>query len=266
MQFQERIFPVAILFVLGICCIGAYVAVSGFMLASPNGPDLSFLNSVRTTAAFNAGTVTSSAERATRLPGTSTPGPTAVSAATLTITPVGFKPSATPSPSRTSTEPPIPAALPNVTFAVTRQASAPGPQPGQTTAPTQAGSFNSACGFEFCPQPGPPDANLGPTHQACPSGYLWGQAYDENGKGVGGSLGWKVVATREGSTAEAFPLKTRPDPEGIWNVATGGGGSWTLQLLDGNNRPLSSKYGIAAGNVNGPGGTCGTRVDFKKAR
>lgn len=263
MQFQERFLPVAILSVLGICCIGTYVAVSGFMMASPKGLDLSFLGAARTAAAFNAGTVTFPAETATRL----ARAPTLIAAGpgteTATITPVGFKPSATPSPSRTSTEQRQPTALPNVTFAVTRQATQGG---GQTAVPTQPNSVNTACGFEFCPQPGPPDASLAPTHQACPSGYLWGQAYNETGVGVGGSLGWKVIATREGGTAEVFPLKTSPDPEGIWNVATGGGGSWTLQLLDGNNRPLSSKYSIAAGNVNGPAGTCGTRVDFKKAK
>lgn len=54
MTMQDRAYAVAIFIILGICCIGAYVAVSGFLNANPDGFSLA-LNDASATPTMRHG-------------------------------------------------------------------------------------------------------------------------------------------------------------------------------------------------------------------
>lgn len=261
---HDRLLAVGVFVVLGICCIGAYVAVSGFWLVSPNGPDLRFLSAVQTPMAFSQGSVAFPTET---LPGpTFTPRPSSTRTITPspTITPKGFRPSATPA------QPPTETPLPQITFVVTQFPTAAGtsvpPQSQSQPPPPAAPPAQSGCqGYDYCPQLGPADPVLGPTGKACPVEYLWGRVVDQNGAGV---TNVKVRYTDPAGNSGAPFVKDRaPDLPGAWNIPTSGpSGTWTLQLVTADDRALSPKHTIAAGQPNAAGGLCGTRVDFKKVR
>src|SRR5437867_10481496 len=85
MSIQDRAYAAAIFIVIGICCIGAYVAISGFFNANPNGITLS----------LSQPTGTATVEPNIEIP-TETPAPptfTPLPTLPPTDTPKGFNPS-----------------------------------------------------------------------------------------------------------------------------------------------------------------------------
>src|ERR671936_743717 len=92
MNLQDRAYAAAIFIVIGICCIGAYVALSGFFNAYPGGISIT----------FNTATATTVAETNVQVP-TDTPAPpslTPLPSVPPTQFPQGFIPSVTPAVTR----------------------------------------------------------------------------------------------------------------------------------------------------------------------
>ncbi|MGB8648823.1 MAG: hypothetical protein WCF84_26540 [Anaerolineae bacterium] len=255
MNLQDRAFAVGIFIILGICCIGAYVAVSGFMNTNSGGLNLGLNVSTPSPTSGTPSDVsagTAEAATPTLLP-TGTSGPP-------TNTPKGFKPSATPSAtvtpsSRGTPSPAFLADIPTITPA-SGTSGTPGASSTQpaATAPVPVGN----CGYTYCPSPkGPPD-DRAPTGNSCPTNYLWGFVIGSNGKGVPGV---QVRYTNPDGESDHTFTKAPPDPAGRWDVAAPGG-MWAIQILDSGGKPASPVIQIQA-HVSDPSGkTCPTRLDF----
>ncbi len=248
MNLQDRAYAIGIFVVLGICCIGAYVAVSGFMNANPQGLTLGLGNQTPVSTVQSA---TIAAPTETETSATVTAAPLSTSAPP-TNTPKGFSPTLTPL-SRGTPSPAFLSDIPTVTLA------APGTAPaaGATRSPTAAAAGN--CGSPFCPIMGKPDETLGPTGQKCPRDYLWGIVQDRNGKGL---AGYKIHFRDPSGNEEDRTTKGPPDPPGKYDQPTGGGGKWFLQLRDPNGKPLSPMFPIESRQSYNGGAICPTRVDF----
>jgi hypothetical protein len=244
MSLQDRAYAAGIFIVIGICCIGAYVAVSGFLNSSPSG----FNIDLGASATETPGEETAVAGLNTPITFPDTPIAGTISAAIPSVTPKGFEPSATP-PSRGT---PSPAFLADVPTA------APSDTPGSEPSPTAAQAA-TVCRAQFCPRIGVPDAAIAPTGRACPDNYIWGVVYDHNGKGIPGALIHFIDPSGAGSNVAA---KGPPDPAGRYDIPTAGGGVWKLQLRDGNGNPLSPVVQIQARQIAAGSDTCPTRVDF----
>ncbi len=249
MNLQDRAFAVGIFVIMGICCIGAYVAVSGFMNASPSGLGLGLglgdttpSPVVQPSLAVAAGTIEVA---------TPTPFPS-VTAAPPTNTPKGFKPSPTP----VSRGTPSPSFLSDIPTAVP---VTPGtPSTSATQPATAVAPVSSTCGYKYCPKiNGAPD-DRAPTGKPCPPSYLWGFVLNSDGKGAPGVQ--VRFTTPEGESDRTF-TKAPPDPAGRWDV-TAGSGMYTIQILDQNNKQLSPAVQIRAGVTDPSGATCPTRLDF----
>ncbi len=254
MNLQDRAFAVGIFIIIGICCIGVYVGISGFNAANPNGFTLALNLSTNTppaSPAINVSAETAEAATATSLP-TVTSGPP-------TNTPKGFKPSATPPATATSLSrgTPSPAFLGDIPT-VTPISGTPGAVSTATaTAPTTTGN----CGYPYCPRPKGPPSEQAPTGNICPQNYLWGFVLDASGKGV--SSGVWIRFTNPNGEGDKVAPKTLPDPPGRWDVSAGGG-TWKLQLVDQNNNPLSPTQEMQAFVKYTTGNSCPTRLDFVK--
>ncbi len=243
MDLQDRAFAVGVFVILGVCCIGAYVAVSGFFNANPSGLSLGQNVSTPSPAAtllIPTGTV--------EIP-TLTQVPTAtIVAAPPTKTPKGFKPSPTPV-DRGTPSPAFLADIPTVTpSVVSTQVVATAPPPV------------SGCGFAYCPRPKGPPTTDAPTGNVCPLNYLWGFVLDSGGRGVANV---RVHYTNPNGDAGETLTKAPPDPAGRWDVVAGGG-TWTIQLLDQNHNPISPPVPVEAHIPYTTGNSCPTRLDFVK--
>lgn len=240
MNLQDRAYAAGIFIVLGICCIGSYVAVSGFLNANPSGISLSLARASETP------TLPLAPEIPTETPAPVTDTPIAATLAPLppTATPRGFKPS----PTLRSRGTPSPGFLSQLPTATPTSATRPAPPP---TAPP------AGCGYPFCPRLGAPDASLAPTGQACPDNYLWGVVYDQKGKGI---PAMKIHYTNPEGEDDAI-TKSPPDPPGRYDI-NAGGGRWTLQLRGTGNSALSPVYPLEARQRYTGGAICPTRVDF----
>ncbi len=263
MSVQERAYAAAIFIIIGICCIGAYVAISGFLNSNSDGLD--FFGQALTPATPRLGIVIPTE---TPAPPSATPLPTIPP----TETPVGFIPSVTPAttPVQDAGQAPTPTldllptalnATPGTEMPTPTPSASPTLELDQPTAPP-APTAVSACGLPFCPRPlGPPDAALAPTGRPCPDNYLWGLVLDESGEGI---PGLKVRFRDPGGGGDDAVTKGAPDPPGRYDVPTGAGGTWTLQLLDPSGNALSPVVRMQAHQAYTGGGSCPTRVDFRK--
>ncbi len=248
MNLQDRAYAIGIFIVLGICCIGAYVAVSGFMNANPQGLTLGLGNSTPTSAVQSP---TAAAPTETEVAVTDTAVPVFTSAPP-TNTPKGFKPTLTPLSRGT----PSPAYLSDIPT-ITPSASGTAPALGFVPSPTPAVAGN--CGSPFCPIVGRPDETLGPSGQKCPRDYLWGLIMDRNGKGL---AGWKIHFRDPAGNEEDRTTKGPPDPAGKYDIPAPSGGVWFLQARDPSGKPLSPMFRVIAGQAYNGGATCPTRIDF----
>ncbi len=232
MSMQDRVYAAAIFLVLGLCCIGAYVAVSGFMLANPDGLAISL---AQETATPTAG-VTVEIPTETPAPPTNTPLP-------ATSTPEGFQPTAVPEATRGPTLDFIPTVAtlePSVT-----------PTPEFTATPP-------GCGAPFCPRLGPPDPRA-PTGNVCPGNYLWGFVTDASGNGVPGV---RVKFRGEGGGGDIKTTKAGPaDPAGIYDFPATSG-IWTVSVVDRDENEMGPAFQVQAGQGWSGSGNCPTRVDF----
>ncbi len=242
MNLQDRAFAAGMFVIMGICCLGAYVAVSGFLNASPTGLDL----------ALSAATVASAAQTSIVLPETVAPSAQPLSpvllSGTPTNTPKGYKPTAT-LLSRGTPSPAFLADIPTITPAT----------PGST--PTLATSTPaSGCGYAYCPVRGGPPDSRAPTGQSCPLGYLWGFVIDSNGRG---QAGMQIQYSNPDGEGDKTYTNGPPDPAGRWDVPAGGG-TWTFQLIGPGDRPWSPAVSIQAHVADPSGKTCPTRLDFRQ--
>ncbi len=244
MNLQDRAYAVGIFIVLGICCIGAYVAVSGFMNVNPKGLNLGLSGPTSTETVVVATAVVTS----TTVSATVAPLPTLV-AIQPTNTPKGAKPTAT-SLSHGTPSPAFLSDIPTITPATDTGTTTPAPSP------TASGG---GCGSPFCPIGGSPDQNIAPTGQACPRNYLWGLVLDQSGKGI---AGWKIhfrdPAGNEGDTTTKAP----PDPAGRYDIPTSSSGTWFIQLRDSGGNPQSATIRVDARQTSTDNKVCPTRIDF----
>jgi hypothetical protein len=233
MNLQDRAYAAAIFIVLGICCIGAYVAVSGFMNANPQGIRLG----------LNAGSVTPTPESAVEIPTDTPAGPTSTALPTEppTQTPRGYSGP----PTATIKRPPT-LDLPTVP-AVELITSTP-------SAPTQAN-----CGYPFCGRIGIADGKMAPTGRDCPTDYLWGIVYGKDGAGI---PNWQIRYTHVGIGSDHTTTKGPPDTRRGGYDIVASNGTWILQLYDPNGNVKSAPFQVNAGQPFTGGAACPSRVDF----
>jgi len=232
MSMQDRAYAAAIFIILGLCCIGAYVAASGFMNAHPEGLSLS-LN--RGTESPTAG-VTIEIPTETAAPPTSSPLPP-------TRTPEGFRPTDTPA----ATRPPTLDFIPTIET----------PEITPTEEATATPASGPACEASICPQLGPPDSR-GPNGNTCPQDYIWGFVTDNSGKGMSGvRIHFREVNGAEGDARS----KGAPDPEGRFDFPANAG-TWSVVVWTRDGDPISPAIQVQAGQAWGGSGNCPTRVDF----
>ncbi len=229
MSMQDRVYAAAIFIILGLCCIGAYVAVSGFANANPGGISIGFLS---TTATPTAG-VTIEIPTETPAPATNTPLPP-------TRTPEGFQPTD------------IPAATRGPTLDFIPTVATP-----EATATPEASATPPGCGAEFCPRPGPADANA-PGGNPCPSNLIWGYVLDSSGQGMPGI---KIHFRDAGGNAGEKDTKGPPDRPGIYDIPVGSG-TWIVEVMGKRDTLRSTPFQVAVGEAWGGSGNCPTRVDF----
>jgi hypothetical protein len=232
---QNRLYAVALLVILGICCLGLYVGVTQvFNSRAPFTANASPSPPLVTPLVVILGTVT---------PTLASPlSPSAVSptaAPTLPILPV-------PSPI-------LPTAVIIVPTPTLRPVS-PTPQPPV-----------SACGgLLFCNTGGPPDPSLAPSSSTgCPTNYIWGKVLDLSGRGIAE----KKIRFRDpqGETGQAV-TKNVPDVPGKYDIPTGApGSSWVVWILNDDGSPASPQVSITTQNYLG-GSICPNRIDFKQQR
>lgn len=229
MTMQDRAYAAAIFIIIGICCIGAYVAVSGFMNSNPDGLNIG-LNRITQTPTVG---VTIEIPTETAAPPTNTPLP-------ATKTPIGFQPTLPPAATRGPTLDFIPT-IATPEFTATPQASA-----------TPVG-----CGAIYCPRLGAPDAR-GPKGQPCSTEYIWGFVSKANGEGEPNvRVHFREIGGGEGDTR----TKGDPDPRGRFDQPAASG-SWSVQVWDRNGDPISPPFQVQGGVAWGGSGHCPTRVDF----
>ena len=239
---QDRSYAIAIVLVLAICCLGMYVAVSGYLNSNPSA-----FTSLSTTPAIQA---------------------TLVVVVINTETPAPTKPGATLAPPLTSAPVPSPLGAFQTITAATSVTVAPGtptatpkaaltptvPRPPSVPSP----SAQSCSGFPFCPKPGPPNPEFGPGGVDCAPNYIWGRIIDVNGRGIPGMRIRFKGPLGDISTVES---KGPPDPSpGAYNQLAPSG-TFTLWLLDAGGGGASPRVQIAVQRYMGTG-NCPTRMDF----
>ena len=234
---QDKTYVIAIIVVLGICCLGMYVAVSGYLNSNPGAfPDI--VAGIQGTPVV----VTIS---------TYTPAPTqSVSAlpGTPTIAPV-------PSPL---------GALQTITAAVTIVVPTPAPTRAAAS-PTATGApgFPSCAGFAFCAKAGPPDYALGIGGDPCPRNYIWGRVTDTSGHGLRDR---KIRFKSPEGIMDNVTTKAPPDPEGVYNIPSiPTNTAWVVWLLDTGGGDASPRVTLTAQPYTGVG-NCPTRIDFVQQR
>lgn len=244
---HDRSYAIALVVVLALCCLGGYVAVSGFMNSRPP-----------TTASSPLAMGISS---------------TAVVIAVSTAAPVSSNVTATVSvvPTSLPLETPL-GVFQTITASITTSAaratavptakSVPLP-PSSAAAPPQAPA-QSCASFQFCPTGGPPDPQLAPTGDPCPRNYIWGRVLGLNRQGLADMrIRWKGPAGNTGTEVSKGP----PDPPGIFNILSPPpGGTWVLWLADAGGTALSPQISVVAPQPFGGSGICPTRIDFVQQR
>jgi hypothetical protein len=240
---QNRLYAIVVLVVvLGICCLGLYIAISGYLNNNP----YPFLATDRgTLPIFTAIPIV--------IP-TDTPAPL------LTHTPGAIKPTAAP--------PTVPFISIPAPIAPTATGAAPAPtlRPN-TPAPSPTAQPVAGCGgFQFCNFGGPPDLSLAPSSGiGCPSNYIWGRVIDLSGKG----LADRKVRYKNVTSNEVLPpvnTKNTPDIPGKYDIPTGSpGGQWIVWMQGDDGSPASPQVTILTQNYVGAG-NCPNRIDFRQQR
>ena len=234
---QDKTYVVAIIVVLGICCLGMYVAVSGYLNSNPGAfPEI--------VAGVQGTPVVVPNSTFTLVP----TQPVAALPSTPTIAPV-------PSPLGT---------LQTITAAVPIVIPTPVPtRPAASPTATGAPGFPSCAGFAFCPRGGEPDFALGFGGEACPRNSIIGRVVGLDQRGL-----------RERTIRFINPLgqtsstttKGPPDPEGKYDIpSVATGSTWTIWLLDTSGAEVSPRYKLIAQPYTGVG-NCPTRLDFAQQR
>ncbi|MEW5719405.1 MAG: hypothetical protein AB1817_12300 [Chloroflexota bacterium] len=235
---QDKTYVIAIIVVLAICCLGMYVAVSGYLNSNPGAfPDIvgSFQG---TPVVVSISTYTPAATQAVvALPNTPTIA-------------------AVPSPL---------GALQTITAAATIVIPTPVPTRAVVASPAATGApgFPSCAGFAFCPRVGPPSYELGIGGNPCKNDYIWGRVTDANGRGL---REWKIRYQNPFGEVNTVTTKGAPDPEGVYNIPSVAIGSkWTIWLLDAAGREVSPRVIFVVQAYTGVG-DCPTRIDFVQQR
>lgn len=233
MNVQDRAYAVAIFLVLGICCIGAYVAVSGFSNSNPQGLSLGLNNATQTPTEVSVVEIPTGTEA----PPTGTEAPTIPP----TRTPKGFLPSPTPTLKRAPT------------------LDLPTAPPVEISSATPEATVQVGCGFPFCGRIGRPDPKMAPTGRDCPTDYLWGVVYDKNGNGL---PNWQIRYQQIGGVSDQVITKGPPDTRiGGYDIPVGSG-TWVLQLYDTSRNVKSAPFQVTSRQPYTGGSTCPSRVDF----
>lgn len=235
---QDKSSVVAIVVVLGICCLGMYVAVSGYLNGNPSGV-------LSTPPAVQATQVV------VNIP-TDTPAP---------IKPVTAQPGV-------PTIAPVPSplgAFQTITAATTlivptQLPTAPRPAASATTSAPQPAS-QSCAGFQFCSKGGPADLSLGPGGSECPRNYIWGLITDGAGKGIP-NVRVRFKAPN-GDTGETVS-KDKPDVPGKYDVLSPSG-TFVIWLLGAGEAQLSPQVSVLVQPYAGSG-NCLMRVDFAQQK
>lgn len=228
---RERSSIIAIVVVLAICCLGAYVAISGFWNSQP--PSGAGGASVIATPVM---TVLPTETTVALKPSVAAP-PTAIT------------PAATPSP--LGALPTIIAAVPPLPTAIVR-ATAP---PAATATPAAP-----PCNSPYCPRGGPPDATLGPGNTECPPNYIFGRVVDANGKGVPDLRIRFRDPTGDGGTTTT-KSQSAYDVAGAFNIPTGQPGSAWLVWIEISGNAASPQVTVNTQRYSGAG-NCPNRLDF----
>ncbi len=235
---QDKTYVIAIIVVLAICCLGMYVAVSGYLNSNPGAfPDI--------VASFQGTPVVVSIS-------TYTPAPTQVVIA-LPNTPTI---AAVPSPL---------GALQTITAAATIVIPTPVPTRAVVASPTATGGpgFPSCAGFAFCPRAGPPDYALGIGGDPCPRNYIWGRVTDASGRGLRDR---KIRFKAPYGEMDNVTTKAPPDPEGVYNIpSVATNSTWVVWLLDAGGGEASPRVTLHTQAYTGVG-NCPTRIDFVQQR
>ena len=229
MTMQDRVYAAAIFIILGICCLGAYVAVSGFMNANPDG----------LTLALNGPSATPTVGVTVEIP-TETPAPPTHTPLPPTETPIGYQPTAIPEATRGPTLDFIP------TVATP-----------EFTATLEATATPQGCGGSYCPRFGPPDSR-GPKGATCSQEYIWGFVTNQAGEGLSGvRIHFREIDGAEGDAR----TKGDPDPRGRFDFPAANG-VWTVSVWSKDGESVSPAIQVRAGEAWGGTGNCPTRIDF----
>lgn len=247
---QDRSYAIAIAGILAICCLGAYVAVTGFWNIWNTRPPS--IGSNLANAITPVSIVLATATPAPTQPGATLapPPPTEQALAPLgMMTPLGVMQTITASATMASP-------LPVPTFT-----SRPTSPPVPPSPPTQ-----SCVNFQFCGSGGPPspDPQLAPMGILCPAAYIWGRVVDRNGAGMPG-----VRIQFKGPAGEIAQVETKgpPDPPGVYNIPAGTtSGTYTLWVLDPGGGKASPQYNVMAPQGYAGTASCPTRLDFRAQR
>ncbi len=234
-MMQDRTSVAFIIITLAICCLGLYVALSGYYI---NTPPAALANV--TVAPIAASTIVNIVS-ATDTPRTILTTPSAIPSPlgafqTITAAITLARPTATLTPRVAIAPPAPPTALPAIVGAA------------------------SCADFSFCPQGGVPDSRLAPTGAACPRNYIWGQILDASGRGISDA---RIRFKGPLGGLETVASKGTPDPPGIFNIlAPAPGGTWLIWMVDSANNRISPEISVNAPQGFAGGGSCPTRVDF----
>ncbi len=235
---KERSSVIAIVVVLAICCLGAYVAVTGYFNSQPSSNPLNTSGVMATPVVTVLPTETTAPTKpavvAPVVPPTAVAVPSPLGALqTITAAlPIPVAPTVAPR----ATQPPVAVASP------------------MPTAPAQPACANSP----FCSAGGPPDSTLGPGGNECPSNYIFGRVVDTAGKGIP-----NVTIRFRDPTGIAANTTTKgaPDPAGMYNIPTGQPGSEWVVWLEINGNQASPQVKLITQRYPGSG-TCPTRLEF----
>ncbi len=228
---KDKSYVIAVVVVLAICCLGVYVAVSGYLNSNLSGFTSATPILQATSIAVTLPTDTPPASRPVTVMSVATAPPLpsplgafqTITAATTAVAP---------------TLPPLPPAVK--------------PSPSPPTGATQ-----SCAGFQFCWKTGVPDAILGPTGNECPRNYIWGLITDTNGRGI------PNVRIRHrapnGEIGETFS-KDKPDVPGKYDVLAPSG-TFIIWVTSGGAQ-LSPQVSVVVQPHSPGSGVCLMRIDF----
>lgn len=233
---QDKSYAIAIVVILLICCLGMYVAVSGYLNSNPAGLTSSITPILQTTPV------------AITIP-TDTP---------LPIKPVTIQP-------RVPTAPPIPSplgAFQTITAATTAIAPTlpqilPATKAPPASTAASAPAAQSCAGFAYCWKNGAPDIVLGPTGNECPRNYIWGLVTDVNGKGMPNiRIRYRAPNGEIGETT----TKDKPDVPGKYDVPAERG-TFVVWVSSGG-APASPQVSVLVQPHGAGSSVCLMRVDF----